>query len=122
MTPSPPAQAEARETVEQIASAVVPSIEVTDAHFGKIDLQLKIAAKAYAQAALDVYISEVRPAVAAALKSERDSRDRRIAELEAALERVVAEWVNPGDGAPFEDGEVPALDQARRALTPGENS
>lgn len=37
--------------------------------------------------------------------------------LRAALERVVADWVNPGDGGEFEDGEMPALDQARAALS-----
>jgi len=45
----------------------------------------------------------------AALVAERDA-------LRKALEGVVAAWVNPGDGQPFEAGEVPALDDARAAL------
>jgi len=42
----------------------------------------------------------------------RQQRD----ELLAALERVVEDWVNPGDGGAFEDGEMPALDIARAAI------
>ena len=33
-----------------------------------------------------------------------------------ALEEILEAWVNPADGAPFEDGEVPAIDKARAAL------
>lgn len=45
----------------------------------------------------------------AQLEQQRD-------ELLAALERVVEDWVNPGDGGAFEDGEMPALDIARAAI------
>ena len=36
--------------------------------------------------------------------------------LRRALATLVEESVNPGDGGPYEDGEWPALDAARRAL------
>jgi hypothetical protein len=36
--------------------------------------------------------------------------------LRVALTDLVADFVNPGDGGPFEDGEVPALDRARAIL------
>lgn len=39
-------------------------------------------------------------------------RDR----LRDALSDLVEAFVNPGDGGTFEDGEVPVLDRARRAL------
>jgi hypothetical protein len=37
-------------------------------------------------------------------------------DLLEALERVEQDWVNPGDGMPFEDGEMSALDIARAAI------
>lgn len=37
-------------------------------------------------------------------------------ELVTALENLIKAFVNPGDGLPFEDGEVPALDEARAVL------
>lgn len=39
-----------------------------------------------------------------------------IERLRAALSGLVEAFVNPGDGGPFEAGEVPALDRAREAL------
>jgi hypothetical protein len=41
-------------------------------------------------------------------------------DLLAALKRVAAECVNPADGAPYEDGEVPFLDQVRAAIAKAE--
>jgi hypothetical protein len=37
-------------------------------------------------------------------------------ELLEALQRVVSDWVHPYDGGEYEDGEMPALDQARAAI------
>lgn len=41
---------------------------------------------------------------------------QREQDLETALRNLVNETVNPGDGGPYEDGEWPALDAARRVL------
>lgn len=37
--------------------------------------------------------------------------------IKQALQSLADAFVNPGDGAPFEDGEVPALDEVRRLLS-----
>lgn len=52
-----------------------------------------------------------------ALAQERDAALAREAQLREALTMVVDAWVNPGDGLPFEAGEVPAIDRARAALS-----
>lgn len=41
-------------------------------------------------------------------------RERRLVDV---LQRLASAFVNPGDGAPFEDGEVPELDDARALLS-----
>jgi hypothetical protein len=49
-----------------------------------------------------------------AREAELEAENER---LRAALADVVAAWVNPGDGAPLKDGEVPALDRARAIVS-----
>jgi hypothetical protein len=53
----------------------------------------------------------------AAERSARETAEKRVKELEAGLREVCNEWVNPGDGAPFEPGELPILDRARALLS-----
>lgn len=55
-------------------------------------------------------------AAAPELLAERDRLREVNAALLAALERVEREWVNPYDGGTFENGELPAMDQARAAI------
>lgn len=66
-------------------------------------LGLQESEKTPAQAVRDLY---------AAMDDDANS----IEKLTTALRNLVNETVNPGDGGPYEDGEWPALDAARRTL------
>ena len=81
-----------------------------------------------AEAEANAKLIAAAPALVAELAALRDRAERAEAAMEneaiitrdlrKALQGVVDAWVNPGDGQPFEDGEVPELDAARAALSP----
>lgn len=82
MTPSPPAQAEASETVEQMVKRLLPETQLNIRNQSDALLAVCNAVNRYAE--------QHRPGVAAALESERDSRDRlgnALAELVSILEQ-----------------------------------
>jgi hypothetical protein len=55
--------------------------------------------------------------VRVSFEAGKDESKARIEELEGALRDLVNEIKNPGDGCEFEDGEWPALDRARKAVS-----
>lgn len=130
MTPSPPAQAQASETPEQIAESLLPCRSVRNPHV----INCAWNTDGDNQPVLDhdgLCPAHHRPAVSAALQSERDSRDRRIAELESALKPFAVEadkWDDIFDHAadtyPIKAHRltVGQLRKARSALTAGEKS
>jgi hypothetical protein len=51
-----------------------------------------------------------------------EAKEAECVKYREALEDVIAAWVNPADGGPFEDGEVPALDACRSILSTKEKT
>lgn len=134
MTPSPPAQAEASETVEQIAERLLPCFNVmrvcdacVEKHTGR-QIHSPMCPASYRPAVVVALKSERKRADIAETalvdatrnllsdaQSERDSRDR----LRRACEIALGYLTGGMDGDWTEDDPVEIL---RSALTPGEKS
>lgn len=136
MTPSPPAQAEASETLIANIRTIIPHLRlaISAAEQGgaaKLAITSNFATGGKIIASFDTGFIEDVASLTAALQSERDSRDRRIAELEAALEPFAEQADNWDDVSQlnahrvepeFLGISVDQLRKARSALTPGEKS
>ena len=138
MTPSPPAQAEASETVEKLVERLIPDkgcscnqgrLERLGYHDEWCPMHYRPAVAAALQSERAIARSRAERIVAmhAQLQSERDSRDRRIAELEDVVKEiwrlslVIESAVRNSDKPNLPDINA-LIWSARSALTPGEKS